>query len=101
MWETPYEPGHPDYTTIGLFFLEPAGQFGLMIAPSVPAKKRSKGKLPVHVIWPAGDQGIVRSVNLSDLPAAKFDSGESKLVMGTVIPPPLLAEFPGQPFKAC
>ncbi|MEI7937110.1 MAG: hypothetical protein WCK27_10495 [Verrucomicrobiota bacterium] len=91
VWETPYEPGYPDYAKIDVYFLEPPGQYGLMLSPSIPSNTRVKGKLPAHVSWLAGDRGVVRSVDLPDLPAARIVSGESKLVMGAVMPPPLMA----------
>jgi hypothetical protein len=90
VWETKYESAYRDYTKVAIYFLEPPGQFGVLFAPSDRAKEQAKGYLPTHVIWLAGDQGIVRSVHLPGLPAPIIYSGETKLVMGAVMPPPLL-----------
>ena len=36
------------------------------------------------------DQGVTRSADLPDLVASKYDLGQSKLLMGAVMPPPFL-----------
>ena len=90
VWETPYEPAYPDYAKIDVDFLEPPGQYALWLTPSDRAKAQAKGKLPIHVIWLASNQGIIKSIDLPTLPAPGPKPGLGDKLSGCVLPPTLL-----------
>ena len=90
VWKTPYVPRYPDYTRIHVWFLEPRGHYGLLIAPSISAAERTEGTLPDRVAWLTDDQGVTRSAEVPDLVGMKYDLGPSKALLGIVMPPPVL-----------
>jgi ABC-type transport system involved in multi-copper enzyme maturation permease subunit len=93
VWKIPYEPAYPDYTNIQMYSLEPPGQFALWLAPSDRAKKHATAKLPTHVIWLAGDQGVVKSIDLPELPSPSRKLGRDDLLFGCVTPPTALLGY--------
>jgi hypothetical protein len=58
VWKAPYEPAGPAYTQLGIYYLQPPGQFALWMAPSRQESQRADWKLPDHVVWLGRDQGV-------------------------------------------
>jgi hypothetical protein len=90
VWKAPYEPPYPEYASFHVFFLEPPGQFAVWIEPSDQAREQSKGALPTRSLWLAADKGVVRSMDLPGLPWRPPTPQPAGLLMGSVLPPPLL-----------
>jgi hypothetical protein len=91
VWKAPYEPSYPGYDNIHLCILEPPGQFGVLIAPSLQARREAKVELPIRVIWLAKGQGVVKSVDLPGLPELVIKPPVGRRLLDSVMPPPLLA----------
>jgi hypothetical protein len=92
VWKTPYDTAYPDYKDVWVYFLEPADQFALWLAPTDAANKKAEWKLPTHVTWFARDQGMLKSTDLPALSVPKHELHEFSLVEKTVsvlIPPGL------------
>ncbi|MGB8370236.1 MAG: ABC transporter permease [Limisphaerales bacterium] len=87
IWKSPYGTAYPDYKDIWVYFLEPADQFALWLAPTDAANRKAGGKLPTHVTWFARDQGMLKS---TDLPALSLPKQEFSLIdkMVSVLMPP-------------
>jgi ABC-type transport system involved in multi-copper enzyme maturation permease subunit len=61
----PYQPKYPSYyTDISVSFLEPTNNFVFQFYPSYRSNELSNWKLPIHVVWVAGGQGVVKSLDL-------------------------------------
>ena len=94
VWKAPYEPTAPAYTQLGMYFLQPPGQFALWMTPDRLENQRADWKLPIHVVWLARDQGVVRSADLPELaPPISKPPLEARLV-SAVVPPALLMILP-------
>jgi ABC-type transport system involved in multi-copper enzyme maturation permease subunit len=93
VWKRPYDMAYPDYKEVRIYFLEPADQFALWLAPTYVANKKAGWKLPTHVTWFARDQGMLKS---ADLPALPIPENENHLIieLGSALMPPGLWVFP-------
>jgi hypothetical protein len=67
VWKMPYDTAYPAYKDLWVYFLEPADQFALWLAPTDAANRKARGKLPTHVTWFARDQGMLKSTDLPTL----------------------------------
>ena len=94
LWKASYAQAYPDYARIELYCLEAPGQFALWLAPSEQAKAQAKGKLPTHVIWLARDQGVIKSVDLPELPMPNVKPAAGNLLIASAMPPALLVAGP-------
>jgi hypothetical protein len=94
VWKAPYEPAGPAYTQLGIYYLQPPGQFALWMAPSRQESQRADWKLPDHVVWLGRDQGVVKSADLPGLPQPRFKLRLQDKMGSAVAPPALLMSFP-------
>jgi ABC-type transport system involved in multi-copper enzyme maturation permease subunit len=62
--QVPYKPEYPSYDQIGVHFLQPTNNFAFWFDPSYETNELSNWTLPSHIVWTAGDQGVVKSLDL-------------------------------------
>jgi hypothetical protein len=94
VWKAPYEPMGPAYIQVGMYFLQPPGQFALWLTPSRDENERADWKLPIHVVWLARDQGVVNSADLPELVPPRFKLPIQAKLVSAVVPPALLMILP-------
>ena len=94
VWKAPHTPAGPAYTQVGIYFLQPPGQFALWAAPTYQASERADWKLPIHVVWLARDQGVVRSTELPEFVPPRTKLPPEERLMIAVAPPALLTILP-------
>lgn len=62
--QTPYEPKYPSYDGTQVYFLEPTNNFAFWFSPDYQTNTLLNWTLPSHVVWTAGSQGAVKSLDL-------------------------------------
>ena len=87
VWDIAYEPGQPDYTQIQVHTLAEPGEYGVIIAPSYQANRRTGWKLPYHAVWISGSEGMRRHVELPSLRWPEYQRSMEERVFGVVFPP--------------
>ena len=94
VWKAPYEPTGSAYTQVGMYFLQPPGQFAIWMSPTHQESERADWKLPNHVVWLARDQGVVRNADLPELAPARFKPPLVTKLVCAVMPPAVLMILP-------
>lgn len=92
VWEAPFQPNEPAYTSVELWVLEAPGRFALWIGPR-QSDEKAHG-LPTRVVWVASEQGVLKTADLAPLPAPAQGPRLGEKVMACVSPPALFLLFP-------
>jgi len=91
VWKTPYEPPSAAYRSMEIYCLKPPGQFMAWMAPDYEENERAEWKLPIHVSWLVGDQGVVKRAEVASLPPYRSEPGLSEELLAAAMPPALVA----------
>jgi hypothetical protein len=94
VWKAPYEPAGLAYNQVGIYFLQPPGQFALWMTPPREENERANWKLPIHVVWLARDQGVVNRADLPESVPPRFKPPIKAKLVSAVMPPALMVILP-------
>lgn len=88
VWQTPFEPGYPDYNDVNVSFLENTNRFAVWFHPSRATNELRHWTLPERVVWLGADGAMLASTNLPDLAGTrKWDLTLAGNLLRTFIPP--------------
>jgi ABC-type transport system involved in multi-copper enzyme maturation permease subunit len=84
--QIPYEPKYPSYAGIYVYFLQPTNKFVYWFNPNYETNRLLNWTLPSHLVWAAGDQGIIKTLDLPSTERTWHEPFMDRLV-NVVMPP--------------